>query len=102
MTEATQASGGASRASNFSHILLAGGGSREQLLAARDVLDQGLEYVSAARRATARTDGSAIADVSWAKVSSYNLCLLEYTAFKKTRLATHNVLLGLLESMTKY
>ena len=42
---------------------------REQLVQARDILEQGLQYVSYARRATARTDGKSIADISWVKVN---------------------------------
>ncbi len=43
-------------------------GIREQLLQARDVLEIGLQNVSDARHAVARTDGKAIADISWAQV----------------------------------
>ena len=80
MTHEQSAGGGAtSRISVFSHVLL-GADAREQLLQARDVLEQGLENVSRARLATSRTDGKCIADVLWAKVGfCFVLRLVEET-----------------------
>ena len=63
-----QSMGLTSRISMFSHALL-NSKPREQLLQARDILEQGIQQVSNARHVTIRTDGKAIADISWVKVS---------------------------------
>ena len=43
-------------------------GGREQLLAAREILERALQGMSNARQIVALTDGKSIADVSWVKV----------------------------------
>lgn len=48
---------------------------RNQLLQARDILELGLQNVAYARKASAKQDGTSIADVSWAKVFSLLLIL---------------------------
>ncbi|XP_063397833.1 cilia- and flagella-associated protein 54-like isoform X1 [Mytilus trossulus] len=43
---------------------------RNQLLQARDILELGLQNVAYARKASAKQDGTSIADVSWAKLDT--------------------------------
>lgn len=71
---------------SFVNMSVLNQGEREKLIAARDILELGLQNMSSAREATALTDGKSIADIGWVKVgkTTYELLSLIITHRKLT------------------